>query len=86
MQEYTHTFTIYFLSKLPLIYSAVYIYIKAINQKCSKSKVALYLTAFFGISLISALLNILNNGISILATVCRKNSKFRITGFRVFDF
>ena len=67
MQEYTHTFTIYFLSKLPLIYSAVYIYIKAINQKCSKSKVALYLTAFFGISLISALLNILNNGISILA-------------------
>lgn len=67
MQEYIHTFTIYFLSKLPLIYSAVYIYIKAINQKCSKSKVALYLTAFFGISLISALLNILNNGISILA-------------------
>lgn len=49
MQEYIHTFTIYFLSKLPLIYSAVYIYIKAINQKCSKSKVALYLTAFFGI-------------------------------------
>ena len=65
MQTFLHTLAMTFLSKLPVVYSAMYIYMKVTNMKCSKSKLALYLSSFFGITFISSYIHMYNKALGI---------------------
>lgn len=56
------------ISKLPVMYSATYIFIIATNHKCSKAKIFLLLTAFFGVTIISAGLRYLNTNIGLISS------------------
>lgn len=66
MQNFIHSFAISFISKLPIVYSAMYIFIKVTNLKCSKSKVTLYLSAFFGVTLLYSYIDIYNKELSLI--------------------
>lgn len=56
------------ISNLPIMYSATYIFIKATNHKCSKAKIFLLLTAFFGVTIISSGLRYLNINFGLISS------------------
>lgn len=64
--ELLYNFLKEFTIKVPIVYSSVYIFIKTTNLKCSKSKSALLLTAFFGVCVISTAVHLVYNNLGSL--------------------
>lgn len=68
ISTFIHETALTFISKLPVIYSAAYIFMKVTNQKCSKAKLILSLTAFFGVALVSSLLKFFSIGLALMVS------------------
>ena len=61
--ELLYTFATEFFIKAPTVFSSAYIFIK-----CSKSKLALLLTAFFVVNIISSVVLLFNHSLGFLAS------------------
>ena len=68
ISTFIHETALTFVSKLPVIYSAAYIFMKVTNQKCSKAKLILSLTAFFGVALVSSVLKFFSVGLALMVS------------------
>lgn len=68
ISTFIHETAVTFVSKLPVIYSAAYIFMKVTNQKCSKAKLILSLTAFFGVALVSSVLSFFSVGFALMVS------------------
>ena len=61
--ELLYNFAMNFFLKAPTVFSSAYIFIKTTNIKCSKSKLALLLTAFFVVNIISSVVLLFDNSL-----------------------
>lgn len=66
--ELLYNFAMNFFLKAPTVFSSAYIFIKTTNIKCSKSKLALLLTAFFVVNIISSVVLLFDNSLGFLAS------------------
>lgn len=66
--ELLYNFAMNFFIKAPTLFSSAYIFIKTTNIKCSKSKLALLLTAFFVVNIISSVVLLFDNSLGFLAS------------------